>query len=98
MTLEAIAGKNPVSHTGKIYSILAFEIAERIVKELPEVRNVEVYLLSRIGQQIDNPQNASALITVDEKYFSSIQDKVRHIIVDELSQVMSLADRLFHSR
>lgn len=27
-TLEAAAGKNPVSHVGKIYNLLAHEIAE----------------------------------------------------------------------
>ncbi|MBI5002728.1 methionine adenosyltransferase [Candidatus Woesearchaeota archaeon] len=98
MTLEAIAGKNPVSHTGKIYSILAFEIAERIVRELPQVENVEVYLLSRIGQPIDDPQNVSALITTNERYFSSIQSKVKDIICEELSQVASFADRLIRHK
>jgi S-adenosylmethionine synthetase len=35
MTLEAAAGKNPVNHVGKIYSVLATEMAESIAKENP---------------------------------------------------------------
>ena len=94
MTLEAIAGKNPVSHTGKIYSILAFDIAERVVREFPEVENADVYLLSRIGQPIDHPKNASVMITADSKYFDSIQRGIRDIVDEELSQVTSLSYRL----
>ncbi|MHA1714425.1 MAG: methionine adenosyltransferase, partial [Promethearchaeota archaeon] len=32
-TLEATAGKNPINHVGKIYSLMSNEIAKRIVKE-----------------------------------------------------------------
>jgi len=50
MTLEAAAGKNPVSHVGKLYSICANLIA----KDLYEETNIDVnvYIVSRIGQEI----------------------------------------------
>lgn len=56
MSLEAIAGKNPVSHVGKIYSIMSQLIAKRIVERMPEVRQVYVYMVSRINQPITEPQ------------------------------------------
>lgn len=56
MSLEAAAGKNPVSHVGKLYNLLAGRIAAAVVEALPEVREAECHLLSRIGQPIDEPQ------------------------------------------
>ena len=54
MTMEAIAGKNPVSHVGKIYNVLA----ERMAKEIAELEGVQeayVTLVSKIGSPIDKP-------------------------------------------
>ncbi|RLF13401.1 MAG: methionine adenosyltransferase, partial [Thermoprotei archaeon] len=48
MSLEAAAGKNPVSHVGKLYNVLAFRIAEEIAK-LDEVKEAYVKILSQIG-------------------------------------------------
>lgn len=56
MSLEAIAGKNPVSHVGKIYSIMCQLIANRIVQRLPEAKQVYVYMVSRINEPITEPQ------------------------------------------
>jgi len=54
MSLEAVAGKNPISHVGKIYNIKAQEIANKI-NETFEVREVQVQLLSQIGKPINDP-------------------------------------------
>ncbi len=54
MSLEAVAGKNPVSHVGKIYNLKAQEIANRI-NEAFKVKEVQVQLLSRIGKPINDP-------------------------------------------
>ncbi|MEM4366783.1 MAG: methionine adenosyltransferase [Candidatus Anstonellales archaeon] len=53
MTLEATAGKNPRNHVGKVYSVLAFEIAKRIAKETGS--EAEVYLLSQLGRPLNQP-------------------------------------------
>ncbi|MEM0372256.1 MAG: methionine adenosyltransferase [archaeon] len=57
MSLEAVAGKNPVNHTGKIYNILAHRTAEQIVDEL-SVDEAYVKILSGIGMRIDEPMAA----------------------------------------
>ncbi len=60
MSMEASAGKNPVTHVGKLYNILAFKIAEDIAKESGgDVREVHVRIVSQIGKPIDKPQVAS---------------------------------------
>ncbi|MBC7363115.1 MAG: methionine adenosyltransferase [Candidatus Aminicenantes bacterium] len=56
MSLEAVAGKNPVSHVGKIYSIMSQLIAERIVQTFPEVKQTYVYMVSSINEPITEPQ------------------------------------------
>lgn len=70
MSTEAAAGKNPVTHIGKLYNILASQIAARIAEEAGgEVKEVQVRLLSQIGSPIDLPAVASVeLITGDDVY------------------------------
>lgn len=62
MGTEAAAGKNPVSHVGKIYNVLAHKIAMKIYKEIEGIKEVYVLLLSRIGTPIDKPQMAAAQV------------------------------------
>lgn len=62
VSLEAAAGKNPISHVGKIYNVLALEIAKQIVAQIAEVRQVEIILLSQIGRPLDQPLVASARV------------------------------------
>ena len=55
MTIEAAAGKNPVSHVGKLYSVVAGRIASAVVAELPELCDASCLVVSRIGAPIDRP-------------------------------------------
>jgi S-adenosylmethionine synthetase len=59
---EAAAGKNPVSHVGKIYSVLTHLLAERIYREVCDLDQVIVWLCSRIGAPINEPQAAAVQI------------------------------------
>lgn len=54
MTLEAAAGKNPVTHTGKLYNLLAGELARDLVAD-GDIEEVVCYLVSRIGAPITEP-------------------------------------------
>jgi len=56
MSLESIAGKNPITHVGKLYNVAATRIAEDLVAEIDEVREAHVLLVSRIGAPIEQPQ------------------------------------------
>lgn len=59
MSLEAAAGKNPVSHVGKLYNVLAHLIARDIQNDVSGVQETTVQLLSAIGSPVDQPQVAS---------------------------------------
>ena len=63
---EAAAGKNPVSHVRKIYSMLAHKIAKDLYENIESVREVYVLLLSRIGTPIDRPQMATAQVLLKD--------------------------------
>ncbi len=65
MSMEATAGKNPVTHVGKMYNILSNKIAEDIVKETKgDVLEVHVRILSQIGAPIDKPQTCSLQVVL----------------------------------
>lgn len=55
VSMEAPAGKNPVTHVGKLYNITAQRIAEDIVKEYDEVEEAYVKMLSQIGRPVKDP-------------------------------------------
>jgi S-adenosylmethionine synthetase len=55
MTLEAVAGKNPITHTGKLYNVLADRIAGRVARGVGGVRGASCLVASRIGAPIDDP-------------------------------------------
>lgn len=96
MSMEAAAGKNPVTHVGKMYNLLSFDIADRIVKENPgKVKEVWVRIVSQIGKPIDEPQVAAAQI-IPEKgtKLASIQKDAEAIIDEELSKIYNLTDRI----
>jgi S-adenosylmethionine synthetase len=56
MSLEAAAGKNPVTHVGKLYNVIATRAAQAIVDGVPGVTEAYCYLVSRIGAPISKPQ------------------------------------------
>jgi S-adenosylmethionine synthetase len=55
MSLEAVAGKNPISHVGKLYNAWAEQLAVELVAR-PDVDAVTCQLASRIGAPITEPQ------------------------------------------
>jgi S-adenosylmethionine synthetase len=53
---EAVAGKNPVVHVGKIYNVLAHVLAGQIYGHVKGLREVTVWLMSQIGRPVSSPQ------------------------------------------
>lgn len=53
---EATAGKNAVSHIGKIYNAMSFHIAEEIMKKNHEIKEVIVWMYNIIGSPVSNPK------------------------------------------
>lgn len=93
MSLEAAAGKNPVSHVGKLYNVVAGNIARRIYEELDEVLEVYVELLSQIGRPINDPLAASIKAVPRSKELSSnFLREAEAIAAEELDNIVNLTD------
>jgi S-adenosylmethionine synthetase len=85
---EAAAGKNPVSHVGKIYNLLTHRIANEICNNVQGVKEVYVWMLSKIGQPVNQPViTAVQLIAEANVSFDGIKGKVKEIVEYELENI-----------
>ena len=88
MTLEASAGKNPVTHVGKLYNAAASRLAAAVVTEVSGIVEAECYLVSHIGSPIDQPRIAHLRIRSHEGGLSSgVNDKIRVIAEREIAAI-----------
>jgi S-adenosylmethionine synthetase len=85
---EAAAGKNPVSHVGKIYNVLTFKVAQHVYEEVPELEEVYVWLLSEIGRPIDQPAIAAAqVVMAEDSSLDKVKSKIEAVLDYELENI-----------
>jgi len=96
MSLEAAAGKNPVTHVGKLYNLLSFELAQKIADECKgDVVEVWVRIVSQIGKPIDQPQIAVAHVALAEGVkLASVKDTVEGVVDEGLETIDKITDRV----
>ena len=95
MSMEATSGKNPINHIGKIYNLLATELAQQCVKEVEGIDELYVRLLSQIGMPIDEPLVGSVQYVLnDSADMARIEKDVFAIIDDGLANVTSITERV----
>jgi S-adenosylmethionine synthetase len=91
MSLEAAAGKNPVTHVGKLYNLLAHRVAHAVVAEAAGVREAYCYLVSRIGRPITEPQVMDLKLRLDDpEDLPALAPRVAEIARAELEGVTTL--------
>lgn len=96
-SLEAPCGKNPISHVGKVYNVLALTAAQDIVKRVPGIRETTVYLLSQIGAPLDEPLVATAMVRPTNGVLTpSIQADVQAVLEENLAKVNELRKRILN--
>ena len=97
---EAAAGKNPVSHVGKIYNALTHQIARKICADVPEVAETCVWLLSQIGIPIDQPAIAAAQVVMNEGVTldKRIQGRITEVIDAELANIEEFCEKLTYGK
>lgn len=91
---EAAAGKNPVSHVGKIYNVLSHRIANEIYVNVPDIREVYVWLLSQIGEPIDLPKIAAAQVIMERGDVDSVRKEIDEVIDRELANIQEFCMEL----
>ena len=99
MTMESVAGKNPVTHVGKLYNLLASLIAQALVEELPEVAEARCLLLSQIGRPVRDPQVADVALGCREPTPSeALAGRVEAVVRDHLTRADRLWQELLEGR
>jgi len=95
MNMEAAAGKNPVTHVGKLYNIVAQRIAASIVQELLEVQDAQCYLVSRIGHPISEPQVVDLKVQLQESVtVQQVQARIQEITQEHLCNMRNIQQQL----
>lgn len=98
MSLEATAGKNPVSHVGKIYNVLAKIIAEKVYNEVKSIREVYVELLSQIGRPIDDPLIANVKILPEERLTNDMVHEIQGIVNEYLERIRDVTKLILEEK
>jgi len=100
MSMEACAGKNPVTHVGKLYNILANKVADDIVKlGQGDILEVHTRILSQIGKPIDDPQAASArVIYADNVSPNKYERDVKALFDERLAKITDLTEEIVNGR
>ena len=92
MSMEATAGKNPVSHVGKLYNLLSKRVADDIA-ELEGIEEVQVYLLSQIGHPINDPAEACAKIITDaNSTVSELKSEIKEIMSKNIENIRHITE------
>ncbi len=95
---EAAAGKNPVSHVGKIYNVLSHRIANEIYANVPDIKEVYVWLLSQIGEPIDQPKIAAAQVIMERGALEDVEREVNKVIDSELANIQEFCMELAYGK
>ena len=99
MTLEAVCGKNPVTHVGKLYPLVAERIAVRLCSERPEIASAECLLVSRIGHPVTDPLLADVMLTLrDPKSPMPGVEDVLPVVRSVLASLPALTDDVLAGR
>jgi S-adenosylmethionine synthetase len=91
MTLEAAAGKNPITHVGKLYQVAAHRVAAEVVRAVPEVVEAQCLLLAEIGTPTTEPSIADIRVrTRDGKLAPAPERAVAAAVVEALPRAVDV--------
>ena len=82
-TMEGICGKNPIYHTGKMYSVASYIIAKLIYEQCGV--NCSVEMIGQSGQPLSDPFKIT--IYTDKPVDFDICDKIASAVLDNFNEV-----------
>ncbi len=93
MSLEAAAGKNSISHVGKIYSVLSQQIAESVVAEVEDIARAQCLIVGQIGAPVTRPAIVAVNVAVpDRRRVPELRNRIEAIAADRITRSPALAD------
>lgn len=93
MTMESVAGKNAVTHVGKLYNIAASLIAQRLVNDLPDAEEAQCLIVGQIGRPVDQPQAVEVSVRSASGHIEA-KHEIEAVINAELAGLGSVAEEL----
>ena len=93
MSVEGVAGKNPVSHTGKLYNILALRIARAAVAQIEGAHSAECIMVSQIGHPVDDPELVDVALG-GPAISAALERQTSEFVHAQLQQVRTLREEL----
>jgi S-adenosylmethionine synthetase len=92
---EAAAGKNPVSHVGKIYNLLSYRIANEIIEKVNGVKETYVWLLSEIGHPINKPSIVSTqIVPLEGINLEELKPNIEEVIAYEFDHLEEFCKKI----
>ncbi len=96
---EAAAGKNAISHIGKIYNILVHKIANDVYTNIRGIREVYVWLANQIGNPIDRPFITYVQVNIEDKVsFADISQEIESLVRDSLTHIDVFCEDLIRGK
>jgi S-adenosylmethionine synthetase len=93
MSLEGAAGKNPVSHVGKIYNVVSRQIAASIVAEIFEIVHAECLLVGQIGAPVTRPAIVAIKVAAhDRRQVAELHNRIEAIAADHIAGIPALIE------
>ncbi|MDD1673259.1 MAG: methionine adenosyltransferase [Methanomicrobiales archaeon] len=97
MSIEATSGKNPINHIGKIYNLLANQVAQECVEKVDGIDEIYLRFLSQIGRPVDYPLVASAqVLPKPGMRVDIINYDIEKIIEESLENITSITRKVIN--
>lgn len=93
-SMEAACGKNPVYHTGKLFTAIGDVISKKIFDKY-HIENV-VYCTSKMGDEINNPWNVS--VELNKTVSNEIKKDIDKIVKDEIKNHSKITSDLINGK
>lgn len=95
---EATAGKNPVSHIGKIYNALSFKIANEIHAKVSGLDEVCVWMYNVIGSPVNEPRAVIVQPTIAGQLQNTEKNQINEIVEKNLQNIQEFCNELISGK
>jgi S-adenosylmethionine synthetase len=95
---EATAGKNPVSHIGKIYNALSFKIANEIHTKVSGLDEVCVWMYNVIGRPVNDPKAVIVQPTIIGQLHDAEKNQINEIVENNLQNIHEFCNELISGK
>ena len=98
-TMESVAGKNPVTHVGKLYNLSAGLAAQSLVEEVTDVQAAQCIMVSEIGRPIDQPAFVDVQVSLaNEASLDALKPTIDDVVRREIAAIPELRNALLDGR